>query len=320
MSGDATLEHPVLACGDRRYACVHGWGDIPGHIALGNTHGVAQDRSGRIYVAHTVHERSRCDDAVLVLDEDGGFVASWGARFRGGAHGLHHVVEDGEEFLYLTDLERGLFKLALDGEVVWHVDRPAFYKQRPGLAWRPSNVAVAPSGDVFLADGYGSYFVLRYDRDGGGEEVVLGPGPREGDLVHPHGLMVDTRRGEPRLLVCENLRSRLHHFSLDGRDLGVVDVETRLPRHARERDGLLVVPDLDARVTVLDAEDRLVGHLGDGWTTKAENRRLRTMPPERFPAGAFVCPHDVCLTRRGDLVVVEWVEHGRITLLRRLCP
>src|SRR5437764_5225602 len=80
---------PILGEGDHKYECIHDWGELPSNIKYGNTHSVAEDAQGHIYVHHTVHKDSQSPDSVVVFDAKGKFVRSWGAMFRGGAHGMH---------------------------------------------------------------------------------------------------------------------------------------------------------------------------------------------------------------------------------------
>src|SRR5262245_4426629 len=110
----------VVGTGEHQYEVLHDWGQLPEGCVLGNTHSVAEDAQGRIYIKHTVGKNSACADAVLVFDADGRFVKSWGTEFRGSAHGLHLAREGREEFLYLADPGRHLVvKTSLDGREVW---------------------------------------------------------------------------------------------------------------------------------------------------------------------------------------------------------
>src|SRR5215475_941970 len=92
---------PVLGQGEYQYEGHHDWGDLPANIKYGNTHGVVEDSQGRIYVHHTVNAASESHDSMVVFDEKGKFVKSWGKEFKGGAHGLHIRKECSTEFLYL---------------------------------------------------------------------------------------------------------------------------------------------------------------------------------------------------------------------------
>ena len=82
----------------------------------------------------------------------------------------------------------------------------------------------------------------------------------------------------------------------------------------------MAIPDLNAGVVLVDKNYKNICRLGDDWRgdNKDEIRRLRTKSREHFKAGKFVCPHDAAFDRKGNLFVVEWVTHGRLTKLEKL--
>lgn len=314
----------IMEAGPLRFACEHGWGALPPDYVWGITHAVAEDSRGNIHIAHTVRPNSRCRDAILVFDASGAFIRSWGNAFEGSVHGLEIVSENGTNFAYLTDLERGLFKLTLDGEIVWRFEKPALYRKIFGLNWRPSNVALAPGTDLYLSDGYGTGFIIRVDRETGREiDFFGGPGNAKNNLVHPHGLIIDTRQPEPLLLVAENLDNRFHYLSLDGehrRFEREADNCLIAPRHFAIQDQLLLMPDLGGRLSLFDRENRLVGHLGDAQRPFEELVALHDDAAARFATGTFYLPHDAIFDRVGNIIVVEWISTGRVSKLTRLHP
>jgi len=83
----------------------------------------------------------------------------------------------------------------------------------------------------------------------------------------------------------------------------------------------LLVPDLHARVTIMDRDNRVITHLGydPAWTEQvlADKFRMRGQPAEWQP-GRFIHPHDACYDQDGNIFVVEWVPTGRVTKLRRV--
>jgi len=99
----AGTKRPILGNGEHTYEAIHDWGELSRPIKYGNTHGVCEDSEGHIYVHHTVHATSESSDTMVVFDEQGRFVRSWGRQFKGGAHGLTLRKEGTEEFLYLCD-------------------------------------------------------------------------------------------------------------------------------------------------------------------------------------------------------------------------
>src|SRR5881227_1944544 len=111
------FKRPAIGSGPYMYEVFHDWGELPSNLRYGNTHGVSQDSQGLIYIHHTVHKTSNSPDAMVVFDDKGKFVRSWGAEFRTGAHGLHIRKEGSTEFLYLCDINRHIVvKTTLSGE------------------------------------------------------------------------------------------------------------------------------------------------------------------------------------------------------------
>lgn len=313
---------PVTGHGAHAYEMIHDWGELPANIRYGNCHGVCEDSHGRIYIHHTVHDSSESADSMVVFDEKGKFIKSWGKDFKGGAHGLHIRKEGRQEFLYLCDTVRGIVaKTTLDGEEVFHLGYPdasPAYKpgpdgQRP--KYSPTNLAVAPNGDIYVGDGYGSSYINQYNSKGDFIRSFGGLGSEAGKLEQPHGIWMDERGPQPLLVVADRRNGRLQYFTLDGRHHSFV-YGVIYPCHFAIRGGEMLVPELYGRVTVMDRENRVVASLGQnpGGTW----RQLRTQARETFPVGQFVCPHGACYDHTGNIFVVEWVEVGRVTKLRRL--
>lgn len=325
---------PVLGSGAYAYEAIHDWGELPARLKWGNTHGVVEDSHGNIYVHHTVHATSDSADSMVVFDRKGKFVRSWGPDFRGVAHGLHIRKEGKDEFLYLTvnaanpkmtpqpGMQAVVVKTTPKGEVVWKIQGPpdvdAYKPAADGTPRRynPTNVAIAPNGDVYVGDGYGSYYVNQYNGKGEYIRTFGGRGSEPGQLNEPHGIWVDTRGAAPLLVVADRRNNRLQRFTLDGKHVDFVP-GFRLPCHFDEHKGAVVVPDLHGRVTLIDRDNNVIEHLGDS-NAPNWNNPLRTQPREAFIAGQFICPHGACFDHDGNIFVVEWVEVGRVTKLRKV--
>lgn len=305
----------VLGSGSHRYECVHDWLTPPDGMTFGDTQGLAQDSLGRIYVGHTVNGESKSANAIVVYDETGKYLTSWGERFKGGSHGLDLRKEGTEEFLYHCDTNaRKVVKTCLDGTVVWEMGVPeASEKYKDGQNYIPTNVAFAPDGGFFVADGYGSNWIHRYDKGANYLGTFGGPGKDPGQVQQPHGLWVDARGPEPLLAVADRANRRIQYFSLDGKHASLNSAGMRLPCHFDTREGTMLVPDLESVVTLLDEKNQPIVQLGDGHPSG-----LRGKPRSEFLPGKFIHPHDAMFLRNGDILVAEWVPIGRVTLLRRL--
>ncbi len=311
-----TAALPIVGEGEHRYECLHDWLKPPDDIVFGNTHGVAQDANGLIYIFHTVGEGSRKPDAMVVFDADGKFVKSWGAQYRDAAHGAYLHTEGGTQYFYLCNYKSGtVAKTTLDGEVVWSIGYPAESGkyQRAG-EYKPTNATISPDGKLYIADGYGLSYIHVYDLNGKYQKTFGGSGTEPGQFKCPHGLMVDLRGANPVLLVADRGNRRVQTLDLDGRPRGLVDTGTVLPCHFRERNGMVMIPDLQSRVTLIDGANKPAVHLGG----TVDNRKLREQPRSVYPAGQFVAPHDAIFDRDGNLVIVEWVPTGRVTKLRKI--
>jgi len=320
----AGSKRPILGAGDHTYEVTHNWGQLPADIQYGNTHGVCEDSQGRIYIHHTVFATSEKADTMVIFDSDGKFVKSWGKEFKGGAHGLTIHREGTNEFLYLCDTKRALVvKTTLNGEEVFTLGYPkeAEPYAKPGpdgkpIKYSPTNLAVAPNGDFYVADGYGSSYINQYNSDGHYIRTFGGPGKEAGQLLCPHGIMVDTRGPEPILTVADRTNQRLQRFTLEGKHIDFL-YGTPAPCHfGVYKNGDVVLPDLFARVTLLDRNNQLITQLGDdSYSNYMETRKLTR---DHFTPGKFVCPHGACFDHAGNIYVVEWVEVGRVSRLQKV--
>ncbi len=316
----AGTKNPVIGTGAYRYECFHGWGELPSHLRWQTTHGVTVDEEGLVYIKHQGHGDAPMD-TVVVFDPAGKYVRSFGKEYYPGGHGIDLRKEGGEPFPYLSDIHhRQVVKTTLKGEVVWKRS----YPKEPGVykdvsQYRPTNVAFAPDGGFYVGDGYGSHYIHQYDKDARWVRTWGGLGTAPGKMNTPHGLWLDDRAGrEPSLVVADRANARLQYFSLDGKHLGFVK-DVLFPAHFDIRGEVLLVPDLHARVSLFDRNNRPIVHLGDDpeWIREVKKLQVRNQP-ERWPAGKFVHPHDACFDRDGNIFVVEWVQTGRVTFLRHV--
>jgi len=304
---------------------IHDWGELPAGIKYGNTHGVVEDSQGHIYVHHTSHNTAENHDTMVVFDDKGKFVKSWGKDFRGGAHGLHIAKEGKNEYLYLCDTKRAIVvKTTLDGEEVFTIGYPDKAKEYEPDAdgkkkkYSPTNLTLAPNGDIYVGDGYGSSYINQYNSKGEYIRTFGGLGSGEGQLSCPHGIWMDTRVSQPVLTVADRTNKRLQTFTLDGKHIAFVKSDQLTsPCHFNTRKGKVVIPDLDASVAILDEKNNVVTTLGRAEDAKAA-RTLRTKERESFVPGKFICPHGACFDHKGNVYVVEWVEVGRVTKLQRV--
>ncbi|MFA9480347.1 hypothetical protein ACERK3_18915 [Phycisphaerales bacterium AB-hyl4] len=309
----------TLSLADRTYSWNSQWAKVPDGVNLGYTHGVAVDREG------LVHVFNQSAHALLTFDADGNFVRMWDAfpsdRFLG-AHGLTLVQSDGEEFLWLTDQTSGeVVKTTLTGETVLSIDKPEHQAYAEGGNYSPTWASESPTnGDVYVADGYGSWLVHHYDKSGQYLDTLDGSSGA-GAFKCPHAVWIGTRTAatgtdDPVLYVTDRGNSRVQVFGLDGSFIKAFDQQHPccFDQHA---DGTLLVPDLHGFINLYDGRDELVAeHIGDNREIVGKHG-WPNVPDEMRVAGRFNSPHGGCFDGEGNIYIVEWVADGRITKLTR---
>jgi len=274
-----------------------------------------------------------------VLDREGRLVAEWESDL-GEGHGLTLVGPPGAERLWVADpavtfardaagVHDAVFApdhgrvVAFDlrGNQVAELPTPdlSIYREK---VYRPTTVEVDEDGSVWVADGYGAELVHKLSPEG---EVVVTLSGREGAgrFDTPHAVLIDHRRPqEPRLYVTDRGNDRIAVYDLEGRFLRLVGAEFRAPSGLALSGERLVVAELEARLTILDGEDRVVRRIGDdpdaaareGWPN-ALDAAGRTVRPDLVP-GRFDAPHGLALDSEGDIYVAEWVLGGRLVWVR----
>jgi len=316
IAGAQTGEKAVIVgSGEYRYRCTHDWLRPPADLLWGDTQGVAQDLAGNIYISHTVHPDSKKGDAIVVFDKSGKFLRSWGDRFRGGGHGLDIRKEGDREYLYHCDTaHRVVVKTDLEGNVVWEKGVPyesgVYPKENP--VFIPTNVALSQNGDFYITDGYGSDWITQYSRTGDFIRAFGGRGSEPGKVSNAHGIWVDERGSEPFVVVADRANARMQYFTMDGKHVRFCAEGMRQPCHFHVRGELMLIPDLKSVVTLVDKQNKVVAQLGDG-----DPSALRGHPRSDYIPGKFIHPHSAKFLNNGDILVVEWVPTGRVTLLQR---
>lgn len=324
----------VIGVEGHRYEVHHDCMHVPDHIHWQDTHGVAVDAEGLIYIKHRT-KTAEVMDSIVVFDSEGRFVRSFGKEFHGGGHGIDIRTEGGEQFLYLCDNKGYIAKKTLKGETVWQQTAPkvdVYAGARPfvvktagkygkGVKFSPTNIAFAPDGGFWVGDGYGSHYIIRYDKDANATEYFGGPGMKKGQFQTPHGLWWDDRPGrKAELVVCDRANARLQSFDQSGRYRGAFE-DVLFPADIDTRGEIMMIPDLHARITLLDKDNKLIVHLGHDpeWLKNvlANNLSLRS-DPSRWENGRFIHPHDACFDNDGNIYLAEWVAIGRISFLKHV--
>ncbi len=293
---------PVLGTGEQQYEVVATRGaNCPATSSGVKRTASTVDGAGFIYIKHRNYAKTPMD-AIVVFDPQGKFVRSFGKEFHRGGHGIDLRKEGNEEFLYLCDVQHGIVaKTNLKGEHVWVKWTPEESGVYTGNnKYSPTNVAFAADGGFYIGDGYGSNYIHQYDKDANWVRTWGGFGDAPGKMKTPHGLWLDDRPGRtPSLVVADRANARLQYFTLDGKHLGF-DHDVSFPAHFDLRGDVMMVPDLHARVSLFDKDNKVITHLGydPNWTKQvlANGFKMRRTPKD-WQAGRFIHPHDACFDK-----------------------
>ena len=219
-----------------RYKVDKDWAKIsPSTTPLVNCHEMVQDSQGRlVMIGDDTHNN------ILVFDKSGKLLESWGSSFPAG-HGLTISKENGEDFLLLfdngfyTDLAGAsksqpgnVVKTNIKGRIIFSLAQPhsiGVYDEKD--AYHPTETAIAPNGDIYVADGYGSDYILHFDAKGrfirkfGGRNNA----DKEHNLYCAHGVLVDTRDKNNPVLICTSREECCFKvFTLDGKFIKRIDM------------------------------------------------------------------------------------------------
>jgi sugar lactone lactonase YvrE len=291
-----------------------GWAKLPAEYSFGYTHGIVVDAQDNVYILHTKAPN------LMVFNKAGEWLRACQIEgIAAGAHGLYlHNEQDGE-FLYMTDTGLGtVVKTTLDGEVVLRLelpDMPEVYNSEK--LYKPTDMAVAANGDIYVSDGYGQSWIHQYSAEGKHIRSWGGKGKEPGQMACPHGISVKPTDDGEELYVADRGNHRIQVFTPDGVHKRFIDQDMDMPCNFYFHGGLMFFPDLHSRVTIFDASnDLLVAHLGeDQLAYKQEG--WPNLPKTYYRPNRFSSPHGVCVDSHGDVYVAEWIIDGRITKLIR---
>ncbi len=205
------------------YRTVENWAKLPNGRTWGQVISVRIDRDGKsIWVAERCGGTScaKSDLApILKFDSSGNLVKSIAAGMIVRPHGLF-IDKRGNVWATDGDGEAGkghrVFEFNPDGKVLMTLGKAGVAGDGPDTFNRPSNVLVAPNGDIFVADGHGpgsNARIVKFSADGKFIKAWGKQGSEPGEFNNPHSLAMDSKG---RLYVADRGNNRVQIFDQDG--------------------------------------------------------------------------------------------------------
>ena len=233
---------------------------------------VAVDSQDRVFV----YNRSP-DHPVIVLDRDGNYLYSWGEALFAFPHSI--LIDDHDD-VWLVDRNHGqVMKFTAEGEHLMTIgtrgyrsDTGADPTEFSSTSYTgvthggepfnlPAGIALAPSGEIFIADGYANCRVHRFSPEG---KLILSwgePGDGPGQFNLPHGVWID---GHGRVLVADRENDRVQVFTQEGEHLATWPTHLIGPAlfYVDDEDTVYIAEHNGGLVSILDLEGNRLAQWG----------------------------------------------------------
>lgn len=231
------------------YRLVPGWPTIPASMNGGHWGEVIRvhvARDGDIWVFHrcfntvppghaTCIGRGDTNPPILEFDPNGKLLKSFGAGLFAYPHGF---TIDGEGNLWASDVNdeatvlgmsarnaagvlmgQEVVKLNPAGRVLMTLGKEGVSGNGPDTFDRPTGIAVAPNGDIFVSDGHApnshnSARIVKFTPDGRFIKSWGRKGPAPGEFDEPHDIFIGGTQNH--LYVADRRNRRIQVFDLDG--------------------------------------------------------------------------------------------------------
>ena len=204
------------------YRTTRDWGQLPAGVTWAAVTAIEPAPDGTIFVVHRCVANScegRTEPPILVFDKTGRLLRSFGQGMFNFPHG---GMVDGQGNLWMTDARGGhgighqAIKLSPQGAVLMTLGTKGVSGSGPAHFDQPTDVVVAPNGDLFVSDSHRegkNNRVVHFTKDGKylNEWGVKGAGP--GQFSEPHTMAMDSRG---RLFVGDRENNRIQIFDQQG--------------------------------------------------------------------------------------------------------
>ncbi len=237
------------------YRVVPNWAQAPEGRAWGAMSSVDTGADGGMWVAERCGQNSCVGrdgiSPILLFDSSGNLTRSFGDGMFVWPHGIH---VDHEGNVWVTDGRgeggRGhqVFKFSPDGDLLMTLGTPGVAGDGPDHFNGPTDVVVAPSGDIFVSDGHeadSNNRVVKFSSDGRFLKAWGRTGVGPGEFSVPHALAMDSRG---QVFVADRDNNRIQIFDQDD-TIYVSDNQSNTERNPGWQRGIRIGSARDGSVT-----------------------------------------------------------------------
>ncbi|MEO6730967.1 MAG: 6-bladed beta-propeller [Ferruginibacter sp.] len=302
-------DEPVLGHNNKRYQLNTKWSKADvARNPVNDCHEMVQDSKGRIILL-----TNETKNNVLIYNKNGKLLKTWGSEYPG-AHGLTLLNENGPNMLFICDNNRHqVIKATTDGRVLMILGYPKETGQyEKAEQYVPTETAIAPNGDIYVADGYGKDFIIQYDSSGRYIRDFGGRGTEPKHLLNAHGICVDQRDPQrPSLIVTSRQQNAFKRFTFSGEYIDTIPMPGAWVCRPVIKGDYLYAAVLQSNnmqwkqsgfVTILDKNFKVVSNLGGSEPVYADNKLSELYQVSKH----FQYPHDVCVDDEENLYVAQW--------------
>jgi 6-bladed beta-propeller len=315
LKAQPKADGPIVGHGKFQYRVNTKWGNLDAaQFPVKNCHEMVMDSKGRLIMV-----TDETKNNILIYDRSGKLLENWSQNYADG-HGLTLWNANGEEFLFICSPGAGkVVKTDLKGTVLMELPQPSkigAYDDK--MAYRPTETCVGLNGDIYVADGYGSQFVLQFNQKGEFIRKFGGAGDGDAQFSTAHGVAIDYRdAANPTLLVTSRGHNSFKRFTLDGTYISTIFLPgafvCRPVLHGQNlfagvcwsRLRYLNQTPNSGFVTILDSNNRVVSNPG-GTKPVYQKGELQLMVQDKSVAGILMHCHDVCLDNDDNIYICQW--------------
>ncbi len=182
------------------------WPQRPAHCKWADVPGIAVDTKDQVWVF------TRTNPPVQVYTASGKFVRAWGEDIVGRAH---HIKIDHGGNVWVSDIGLHIVrKCTPEGKVLLTLGTPGEKGEDAKHLNLPTDMAVAPNGDIFVSDGYGNARVVQFDKNGKFIKAWGSLGTGAQNFSIPHAIEIDSKG---RLYVADRNNVRVQVYDQRGK-------------------------------------------------------------------------------------------------------